>query len=109
MEALRNVADVLRALDNDSKRLQALAAADSASKKSLETIQHRYGLGAISYQDLLIAQQQHLQTKLDLTEGQAQRLVNTVAFYQAMGGGLFETEKIDNIEKTKNKKQIAQQ
>lgn len=104
LEALRNVADVLRALENDSKRLQALAAADYASNKSLETIQHRYELGSISYQDLLIAQQQRLQTKLDLTEGQAQRLVNTVAFYQAMGGGLFDTEKVDNVTKAKNTK-----
>jgi len=90
LEALRNVADVLRALDNDSKRLQALAAANFASQKSLESTQRRYGLGAASFYDLLIAQQQRLQTELDLTEGQAKRLVNTVAFYQAMGGGLFD-------------------
>ncbi len=88
LEALRNVADVLRALDNDSKRLQALAAADLASEKSFESMQRRYKLGAISYYDLLIAQQQRLQTELDLTEGQAKRLLNTVALYQAMGGGL---------------------
>ena len=88
LEALRNVADVLRALENDSKRLEALSAADSASGKSLESTQRRYKLGTVSYYDLLIAQQQRLQTKLDLTEGQAKRLVNTAAFYQAMGGGL---------------------
>ena len=88
LEALRNVADILGTLDNDAKRLQALAAADRASQKSLESTQQRYGLGAASYADLLIAQQQRLQTKLDLTDGQAKRLTNTVAFYQAMGGGL---------------------
>ena len=88
LEALRNVADVLRALENDSKRLEALSAADSASGKSLESTQRRYRLGTASYYDLLIAQQQRLQTELDLTEGQAKRLVNTAAFYQAMGGGL---------------------
>jgi len=88
LEALRNVADVLRALENDSKRLGALSAADSASEKSLESTQRRYRLGAASYYDLIIAQQQRLQTEFDLTEGQAKRLVNTVAFYQAMGGGL---------------------
>ncbi len=90
LEALRNVADVLGTLDNDSKRLQALSAADFASEKSLDSIQRRYGLGAASFYDLLSAQQQRLQTELDLTDGQAKRLVNTVAFYQAMGGGLFE-------------------
>ena len=90
LEALRNVADVLRALDNDSKRLQALAAADFASQKFLESIQRRYRLGAANFYDLLVAQQQRLQTELDLIEGQAKRLVNTVAFYQAMGGGLID-------------------
>lgn len=85
LEALRNVADVLRALENDSKRLEALSAADSAAEKSLESAQRRYRFGATSYYDLLIAQQQRLQTELDLTEGQAKRLVNTAAFYQAMG------------------------
>ncbi len=89
LEALRNVADVLRALENDSKKLEALLAADSASEKSLESTQRRYKLGAASYYDLLIAQQQRLLTGLDLIKGQAQRLTNTVAFYQAMGGGLY--------------------
>jgi outer membrane protein TolC len=88
LEALRNVADVLRALENDSKRLGALSAADFASEKFLESTQRRHRLGAASYYDLLIAQQQRLQTELDLTEGQAKRLLNTAVFYQAMGGGL---------------------
>mgnify|MGYP001774199968 CR=1 FL=1 len=65
-----------------------LFAADSASGKSLESTQHRYKLGTVSYYDLLIAQQQRLQTELDLTKVQAKRLVNTVVFCQAMGGGL---------------------
>lgn len=95
LEALRNVADVLRALENDSKRLEALSAADSASEKSLESTQRRYRLGTASYYDLLIAQQQRLQTELDLTEGQAKRLVNTAAFYQAMGGGILYDESVE--------------
>ncbi|HAR34520.1 MAG TPA: RND transporter [Desulfobacter sp.] len=88
LEALRNVADVLRVLENDSTRVEALSAADFASEKFLESTQRRYRLGAASYYDLLIAQQQRLQTELDLTDGQAKRLLNTAVFYQAMGGGL---------------------
>ncbi len=108
LEALRNVADVLRALENDSKRLQALAAADSASQRSLESTQRRYRLGAASYNDLVIAQQQRLQTELDLTEGQAKRLVNTVAFYQAMGGGLFDiTGNISDVSEAQSSKRMT--
>jgi NodT family efflux transporter outer membrane factor (OMF) lipoprotein len=89
LEALRDVADVLRALENDSKRLEALSAADSASEKYFDSTQRRYKIGTASYYDLLIAQQQRLQSELDLTEGQAKRLFNTAAFYQAMGGGIL--------------------
>ena len=87
LESLRNVADVLRALDNDAQRLAALSAASDAAQKSLESMQRRYALGAGSYFELLIAQQQSQQTRINLIEAQAQRLVDSAAFYQAMGGG----------------------
>lgn len=87
LEALRNVADVLRALEYDSKKWQALLAADSASEKSLESTERRYKLGVASYYDVLIAQQIRYQAALDLIAIQATRLVNSSLFYQAMGGG----------------------
>jgi NodT family efflux transporter outer membrane factor (OMF) lipoprotein len=88
LESLRNVADVLRALENDAQRLAALSAADVAAQGSLESMQRQYALGAASYVQLLLAQQQSQQTKLLLIEAQANRLVDSVAFYQAMGGGI---------------------
>ncbi|MBE0501691.1 MAG: efflux transporter outer membrane subunit [Desulfuromonadales bacterium] len=86
LESLRNVADVLRTLENDAQRLSALFAADTAAQSSLELMQSKYRLGAASYVQLLIAQQQAQQTQIDLIEAQVQRLVVSVAFYQAMGG-----------------------
>ncbi|PIP44374.1 MAG: RND transporter, partial [Deltaproteobacteria bacterium CG23_combo_of_CG06-09_8_20_14_all_60_8] len=87
LESLRNVADALRALENDAQRLTALSAADIAAQGSLTSMQRRYGLGAASYIQLLISQQQSQQTRINLIEAQAQRLVDSVALYQAMGGG----------------------
>ncbi|MCF6265935.1 MAG: efflux transporter outer membrane subunit [Desulfuromusa sp.] len=87
LESLRNVADVLRALENDAQRLTALSAANVAVQSSLELMQRRYVLGAASYVQLLIAQQQAQQTQLDLLSIQAQRLVDSAALFQAMGGG----------------------
>lgn len=87
LESLRNVADVLRALENDAQRLTALSAADVAAQGSLESMQRKYGLGAASYVQLLISQQQSQQTRINLIETQAQRLVDSAALYQAMGGG----------------------
>lgn len=87
LEALRNVADVLQALDNDAQTLAALAAADTAAQGSLESMQRQYALGAASYIQLLTAQQQAQQNRINLIAGQAQRLVDSAALYQALGGG----------------------
>jgi NodT family efflux transporter outer membrane factor (OMF) lipoprotein len=87
LESLRNMADVLRALENGAQRLTALAAANAAAQGSVESMQHQYRLGAASYVQLLIAQQQALQIQLDLFAAQAQRLVDSAALFQAMGGG----------------------
>ncbi|MBV6271897.1 efflux transporter outer membrane subunit [Alcaligenaceae bacterium CGII-47] len=87
LEALRNVADVLRALENDAQTLAALTSADAAARGSLESMERQYALGAASYVQLLIAQQQAQQNQADLIAAQAQRLVDTAALHQALGGG----------------------
>lgn len=86
LESLRNVADILRAVENDAQTLAALAAADSASQSSLQSVRRQYTLGAASYVQLLIAQQQAQQTRLNLVAAQAQRLVDSTALYQALSG-----------------------
>ena len=87
LQALRNVADVLRALDDDAQYLRAQSAANVASQQSLELVQRQYRLGAASYVQLIIAQQQAQQTRINLITAQAQRLADSAAFYQAMGNG----------------------
>lgn len=87
LQGLRNVADVLRALDNGAQTLQAQAAANDAAQASLHLIQQQYKLGGVSYLQLLTAQQQAQQTRISLISAQSQRLTNTAALYQAMGGG----------------------
>lgn len=87
LQGLRNVADVLRALDNGAETLQAQAAANNAAEASLKLVQQQYLLGGLSYLQLLTAQQQAQQTRINLIAAQTQRLTNTAALYQAMGGG----------------------
>ncbi|MHB1621208.1 MAG: efflux transporter outer membrane subunit [Sulfuricella sp.] len=87
LQALRNVADVLRALDNDAQTLQAQAAADAAARAALDLMQQQYQLGGASYLQLLSAQQQAQQTQINLVAAQVQRLTDTAALYQSMGGG----------------------
>lgn len=87
LEALRNVADVLRAVESDAQTLAALAAADNAAQGSLRSVEQQYRLGTASYVQLLIAQQQAQQTRLGIAAAQAQRLADSVALYQAVGAG----------------------
>lgn len=90
LQALRNVADALRALDNDAQTLQAQAAADVSAQESLGLVEQQYRLGAASYLQLLTAQQQAQQTRIGLISAQAQRLADSAALYQAMGGGVLD-------------------
>ncbi len=87
LQALRNVADALRQLDNDAQTLQAQTAADDAAQQSLQLVQQQYSLGAASYLQLLTAQQQAQSARIQLLAAQAARLSDTAALYQAMGGG----------------------
>ncbi len=89
LQALRNVADALRQLENDSQVLQAQASADRAAQESLKLVEQQYQLGAASYLQLLTAQQQAQQTRISLIAAQAARLADSAALYQAMGGGVL--------------------
>ncbi|WP_369572008.1 efflux transporter outer membrane subunit [Acidithiobacillus sp. IBUN Pt1247-S3] len=86
LDALRNVADALRAVDEDAQTLSALATADAAAQGSLRSVERQYQFGAASYLQVLIAQQQAQRTRLALAAAQAQRLVDSVALMQAIGG-----------------------
>jgi NodT family efflux transporter outer membrane factor (OMF) lipoprotein len=86
LQALRSVADALRAIANDAQALRALADADGAAQAALRTASERHRLGSISYAQLLLTQQQAQQVHMQLAGAQAQRLTDTVALYQAVGG-----------------------
>lgn len=84
LESLRKVADTLRAVENDAQTLTALAVADAAAQASLQSVERQYQLGSASYLQLLIAQQQAQQTRINMVAAQVQRLVDSVALYQAL-------------------------
>jgi NodT family efflux transporter outer membrane factor (OMF) lipoprotein len=87
LQAFRDVADVLHTLDNDAQILQARAAASAAAQASLNITQQQFSLGGVGFLPLLIAQTQARNAELNLIAAQAQRLTDTAALYQAMGGG----------------------
>jgi NodT family efflux transporter outer membrane factor (OMF) lipoprotein len=85
--ALQNVADTLHAIESDADALKAAAASEQASKKVLELTRSQYKSGYVGYQNLLIAEQNYQLTAISLVQAQTQRLGDTAALYQALGGG----------------------
>jgi NodT family efflux transporter outer membrane factor (OMF) lipoprotein len=85
--ALQNVADALRALQNDADAVRAAAAFERAARVSLELGQQQFNSGNINVLLLLTQQQAHQQAVIALVQAQANRLIDTAALYQALGGG----------------------
>jgi len=87
LQAFKNVADVLCALDDDARTLQARAAAEAAVKANLDLTRRQFRLGAVNYLTLLVAQRDYQQTRISLIAARAQRYADTAALFQALGGG----------------------
>lgn len=87
LQAVQNVADVLVAIEADAKAVVAAREAEEAANRSLDLVRRQVEQGQVSLPTLLTAQQAFLQTSLARVQAQASRLANTVALYQALGGG----------------------
>ncbi len=87
LNALRNVADTLRALQSDADTLARQLDAENAAAGSLALAKQRYEFGAISYLTLLDAERTEAQTHISLVQAQAARFADTAALLQALGGG----------------------
>ncbi len=87
LNAFQNVADTLVALDQDAQALKADATAADAAKVTLDLSQRQYKDGYASYLSVLTAEQAYLQARIALVQAQASRFSDTVALYQALGGG----------------------
>jgi NodT family efflux transporter outer membrane factor (OMF) lipoprotein len=85
--AFQNVADVLRALDDDARVLKAQSDAESAAADTFDLAQKQFQLGAINYLTLLNAERQHQEARINLVAAQAARFADTAALFQALGGG----------------------
>ncbi len=87
LTAFENVADTLAALDQDARTLQADAAAADAAKVTLDLSERQWKDGYASYLSLLSAEQAYQQARIGLVQAEASRYADTVALFQALGGG----------------------
>jgi NodT family efflux transporter outer membrane factor (OMF) lipoprotein len=86
LQALQQVADTLHALNGDARALQARDEAASEAQASVRIAQAQYAAGGVSQFGLIDSQRQALQTAIDRTRAHADRLADTAALFQALGG-----------------------
>ncbi|MBO4119436.1 efflux transporter outer membrane subunit [Cupriavidus gilardii] len=92
LQGLREVADALQAVHSDAATLRARAEAAQRAAATLAIVTEQYRLGGVSQLALIDAQRQHRETTLALTRASADRLADSAALLQALGGGWWQAE-----------------
>jgi NodT family efflux transporter outer membrane factor (OMF) lipoprotein len=100
--ALQNVADTLRALQNDADGLKAARDFERAARISFDLARQQVETGNANILLLLTTQSTYLQSVIAVVQARANRLSDTAALFQALGGGWWNrveppTEKILNV------------
>lgn len=85
--AFQNVADVLHAIDADARAYVAADDAERVAARSLELTQKQQQMGYVGALGLINAQQAYQQARISLIQANANRLADTAALFQALGGG----------------------
>ena len=87
ISALQNVADTLYTIQSDADFLAAAARVEQAMLAARNLTRKQLEAGNVSYQMVLLAEQNYQQAELNLIQAQTSRLGDTAALYQALGGG----------------------
>jgi NodT family efflux transporter outer membrane factor (OMF) lipoprotein len=87
LSAFEQVADTLRALDHDAQTLAAEEEALAAADQALHLIEANYQAGVANYLEVLNADAQYHQAKINELQAIAVRYQDTVALFAAVGGG----------------------
>jgi len=85
--AFQNVADSLHAIVSDAEALRTAQNAERAAKHSLDIAQKQLLLGDVGSLVVINAEQTWLQARLNTINAQANRLSDSAALLQALGGG----------------------
>ena len=87
LQALQNVADVLRALEADAARLKERTEAEERARRLREIAAQRLSMGGISEAALIETTRHHRRALLEQTQALADRYADSAALMQALGGG----------------------
>ena len=92
LSAYQNVADSLRALLCDSDALAADIEAENAARVMMDLTRRQQEAGYVSYLAVSSAEVAWQQALLRRVQAQAARFGDTVALFQALGGGWWNRE-----------------
>lgn len=87
LTAVQNVANVLRAIEADTKAVRAARAYEKASETALNMVETELRAGQVAISVLLTAQQNYQQSRLAVIQARGLLLADTAALFQALGGG----------------------
>jgi outer membrane protein TolC len=85
--AFQNVANTLVAIERDAEALKTTLAAQKTAASSLAVARSQYEAGAGTYLNVLTAEQTDYSARLNLITARTTRFTDTVALFQALGGG----------------------
>ncbi len=86
LEAFTQVADLLEALSHDAEQLDAQNQAQQAAEANLSLTRAAYREGNVSILRVLDAQRAYQQARLGYVQTEAQRYLDTVQLFLALGG-----------------------
>ena len=89
------MADSLVAIERDAETLQAALEAQKTAAASLAVARSQYAAGAGTYLNVLTAEQSDFSARLSLITARAARFTDTVALFQALGGGWWNRTDVD--------------
>ncbi|HEX2815032.1 MAG TPA: efflux transporter outer membrane subunit [Phenylobacterium sp.] len=87
LESFGQVADVLQALDHDAQALDAQRQSVEAAISAEDAAKAQYAVARVDILQVLNAQRQLARARMQLTQARAQRYLDTVQLFAAMGGG----------------------
>ena len=97
LTAFVEVADGIRALENDAEALADRRVALEAAEESFELAQFRESEGAISAIEVLVVQQQYQEARFSYIDAVAERFQDTAALFAALGPGPLDESDLSGI------------
>ena len=87
IQAFRDVADMLRSLQADTKAVEAATYSEQVARKQLDIIRKEMQIGAVSVLMLLNAQNNYLMATISRIQAQGNQLADIAGLFMALGGG----------------------